>query len=381
LSKDPETERGGDLDTSRAVMRLAAEVFEVSAVCLSSEEPGTSVVDLVPGGLTLTRVRKPPMVPHRLLIAAARSRRSIVHTRFDVDALLPAIDACDADVFVAEHSYMAETFLRSMHFGAKRLIINTINTESQVWRASRGVLGTLLWRSILRDELRVARAADAVGTYDADEAEFYRRHGVLDARWIDLTAPPAAQLDIAASAPRLVCLGRRDWPPNQEAFLEALRLWPRIAAGLPEAELCVVGSKKPGTADPVYPPGVRDLGFVDDLDEFLGTCRALMAPVRTGGGLRAKLLDAASRGLPVIATSAAIGSLGQLFELPAHDTDEDFVATCRRYLLDSAAAAAEGTRLFEQNREHWALGRPERSVQQLINAASPSTGLPPSPLG
>ena len=102
-----------------------------------------------------------------------------------------------------------------------------------------------------------------------------------------------------------------------------------------------------------------------------------------GGGIYglASAYDAASRGLPVVATSAAIGSLGQLFELPAHDTDEDFVATCRRFLLDSAAAAAEGTRLFEQNRQHWALGRPERSVQALINAASPSAGLPPSPRG
>lgn len=382
MSKDPETERGGDLDTSRAVMRLAAESFEVSAVCLSSEEPGTSIVDLVPDGLTLTRVPKPPIVPHRLLIAAARSRRSVVHARFDVDALLPAIERCDADVFVAEHSYMAETFLRSRHFGAKRLIVNTINTESQVWRATRGVLGKLLWRSILRDELRVARAADAVGTYDADEADFYRHHGVRDARWIDLTAPPAAQLNISATPPRLVFLGRRDWPPNQEAFLEALRLWPRISAGIPDAELCVVGSKKPGASDPVYPPGVRDLGFVSDLDEVVGTCRALMAPVRTGGGLRAKLLDAASRGLPVVATSPAIGSLGPLFELPAYDTDGDFVAACRRYLLDSTAASAEGTRLFEQNREHWALGRPERSVHELISAgSSPSAGLPPCPLG
>jgi hypothetical protein len=227
----------------------------------------------------------------------------------------------------------------------------------------------------------VARAADAVGTYDAQEAEFYRKHGVLDARWIDLTAPPAAQLDISSSPPRLVCLGRRDWPPNQEAFLEALRLWPRISAGIPEAELCIIGAKKPDASDPAYPPGVRDLGFVADLDEVLGTCRALMAPVRTGGGLRAKLLDAASRGLPVVATSPAIGSLGPLFELPAHDTDEDFVATCRRYLLDSAAASAEGTRLFEQNRQHWALGCPERSVQDLISAANPSAGLPPCPLG
>jgi glycosyltransferase involved in cell wall biosynthesis len=368
LSKDPETERGGDLDTSRVVMRLAAKSFDVSAICLSSKS-GSAVVDLVPGGLRLTRVAKPTVKPRRLLVEAVRSRRSFVHARFDVDALLPAIEDCDADIFVAEHSYMAETFLRSSHFGVKPLVINTINTESQVWRATWGVLGRFQWRQILRDELRVARAANAVGTYDVEEAEFYRQHDVREARWIDLTAPPTEQLDISSTPRRLVLLGRRDWPPNQEAFIEALKLWPRISAGIPGAELCVIGDKKPGAAEPAYPPGVRDVGFVEDLSAFLGTCRAMMAPIKTGGGVRAKLLDAASRGLPVVATSPAIGSLGPLFDLSAHDTTESFVAECRRYLLDSAAASAAGARLFELNSEHWTLNRPERSIEGLLTAA------------
>jgi polysaccharide biosynthesis protein PslH len=372
LSKDPVTERGGDLDTSRIVMRLAAEAFDVSAICLSSAAPGSEIVDLVPGGLPLTRVQKSPVVPRRLLSDSIRSRRSIVHVRFDLDSLLPAIEASDADIFVAEHSYMAETFMRTSHFGMKGLIVNTINTESQVWRATHGLLGRLEWRRILRDELRIARAAHAVGVYDVDEADFYHQHGVHGARWLDLTAPPSHRLDLSATPPRLVHLGTRDWPPNQEGFLRALELWPQISAGIPGAELCVVGAKKPGATDPTYPPGVRDLGFVEDLDAVLGTCRALMAPIRTGGGLRAKLLDAASRGLPVVATTPAIGSLGPLLGLRAHDTDESFVGECRRLLLDRDAACSAGSQLYERNRQHWARGRPRHSVEKLLEAGAPT---------
>jgi hypothetical protein len=94
-----------------------------------------------------------------------------------------------------------------------------------------------------------------------------------------------------------------------------------------------------------------------------------MAPIKTGGGVRAKLLDAASRGLPVVATSAAIGSLGPLFELTAHDTSADFVAECRRYLLDAGAAAAAGSRLFELNEQHWRTDGPRRSIEELFNTA------------
>lgn len=373
LSKDPIAERGGDLDTSRVVMGLAATAFEVSAICLSSSSPGTSTVDIVPGGLALTRVPKPAYVRRQLLVDSIRTRRSIVHVRFDLEPLLPAIEASDADVFVAEHSYMAETFMRSRHFGTKGLVVNTINTESGVWRSTRGLLGRLEWRRILRDELRVAGAAHAVGVYDREEADLYRQHGV-HARWLDVTRPPVTRLEVSTTPPRLVHLGRRDWPPNQEGFLEALRLWPAISAGIPGAELCIVGLKKPGATDPRLPPGVRDLGFVDDLDEFLGTCRALVAPIRTGGGVRAKLLDAASRGLPVVATTPAIGSLGPLFGLAAHDSDEDFIRQCRLLLQDRAAACAAGSRLYELNERHWASGKPRRGIEGLVRLAETRFG-------
>jgi polysaccharide biosynthesis protein PslH len=368
LAKDPAREQGGDLATSRVVMRLAADVFDVSAICLAAEG-GTHCYDLGPG-IDLVKVPKPPVAPLRLLLESVRSRRSLVHERFDVDALLPAIEASDADVFVAEHSYMAETFLRSTRRGDARLIINTINTESQVWKVTRGRLGRLECPRILRDEVRVARAANAVGTYDAEEAEFYRDHGVPAARWIDLTFPPQQQIDIASTAPRLVFFGVRDWPPNQEAFLKSLELWPRISAGIPGAELWIAGAKKPAAREPQYPPGVHDVGFVPDLAEFLSTCRALMAPIKTGGGVRAKLLDAASRGLPVVATTPAIGSHGQVLNLTAYDDDDAFVGQCRRYLLDRSAAAAAGQELYEHNRLHWEKGRPRRSIEKLLGAAA-----------
>lgn len=368
LAKDPAREQGGDLATSRVVMRLAADAFDVSAICLAAEG-GTHRYDLGPG-IDLVKVPKPPVAPPRLMLKSALSRRSLVHERFDVDALLPAIEASDADVFVAEHSYMAETFLRSARRNDARLIINTINTESQVWKVTRGRLGRLECPRILRDEVRVARAADAVGTYDAEEADFYRDNGVPAARWIDLTFPPQQQIDIASTAPRLVFFGVRDWPPNQEAFLKSLELWPRISAGIPGAELWIAGAKKPGSRDPQYPPGVQDVGFVPDLAEFLSTCRALMAPIKTGGGVRAKLLDAASRGLPVVATTPAIGSHGQVLNLAAYDDDDAFVDQCRRYLLDGSAAAAAGRQLYERNRLHWEHDRPRQSIEDLLGAAA-----------
>jgi glycosyltransferase involved in cell wall biosynthesis len=239
-----------------------------------------------------------------------------------------------------------------------------------VWLATRGLLGRIEAPRLLRDEIRVARAANAVGTHDMHEAEMYRANGVTQARWLDVTLPPGDKIDVSATSRRLAFVGGRDWPPNQEGFLDALRLWPKIAAGIPGAELCIVGSKKPGAKDPVYPDGVLELGFVENLQEFLDTCRASIAPIKTGGGVRMKLLDAASRGLPVVGSGPAVGSLSSLFGLPTFDDDEAFVAECRRLLLDSDAAAKAGTDLYERNLVHWREKRPHRAVQDLILAGT-----------
>lgn len=368
VSKDPVTEHGGDVELARVVMRLAAESFDIRAICLTDEPPGESVVDVVSGGLRLQRIVQHPVDKVGLLTGSLRKRRSLVHIRFDTPELLAAIEASDDDVFFCEHNYMGESFIRSKHFGSKGFVINTINTESQVWLSTRGLLGKIEAPRLLRDELRVAKLANAVGCYEIEEAQMYRDHGVPGARFMEVTLPPIKQIDVSATDRRLVFLGGRDWPPNQEAFLVALRLWPRIAEGIPDAELVIVGAKKTGSTDPEYPDRVRDLGFVDDLPAFLRTCRALMAPIRTGGGVRVKLLDAASQGLPVIGSKPAVGSLDELFGMSTFDDDDAFVAECRRLLLDRDAAVQVGNDLYEVNREHWAQKRPQKAVEDLVYA-------------
>lgn len=369
LAKDPVADHGGDIELSRVAMRLAAESFDVSAISLSRES-GSGTFDVVPGGLELTRVPKGTVDKASVLVGSLAKMRSLVHVRFDTAPLRQAIENAPApDVYVAEHSYMAESLLRTRRIGDANFVINTINTESQVWLSTRGALGRIEAPRLLRDELRVARKAAAVGCYEIEEAQMYRDEGIPGARFMEVTLPPKTQIDVSSSPRRLVFMGIRDWPPNQEAFLIALRLWPRISAGIPDAELCIIGAKKPGATDPVYPAGVRDLGFVDDLSEFLSSCRALMAPIRTGGGVRVKVLDAISLGLPVIGTAEANGSLPELFsELPVYDEEEAFVQRCRELLLDRDAAVDAGNRLYEANRAHWQQGRPRQAVADLVQA-------------
>ncbi len=352
LSKDPTTTHGGDLTISRELMDISRTTHDTVCICLSPDVTATERGD------ELIRVPKPEVAGLSIGLSSLRRRRSLVHTRFDHDAYVEALNQVEADVYVADHSYMAEPFLRSRWAGSAKLLINTVISESFVWSQTRGLTGKVDSVRIRRDELRVARAAHGVGTYDADEAAYYRDHGVPAARWLDITLPPKPAVDVSATGQRLAFVGERAWPPNHHAFLRLLEWWPEISAGLPDAELIVVGNRH---AEARLPDGVSDLGFVDDLDAVLATCRGIAAPVETGGGVRVKILDAASRGLPVVATSSAVGSLSSVFDIACHDDKASFVAACRELLTDVDAASAEGRRIHAVNADRWSAGVPQKT--------------------
>ena len=234
LSKDPDTTYGGDLTLSRLLVRLAMSSASVRRICLSATPTDSDA--------TMTRIYKPGVNSAKIALRSIRTGHSLVHTRFDVDELVPAIEATDSDVYVADHSYMAEPYLRSSRAtSSARLLVNTVISESMVWHATRGIVGRLDTARIRRDELRVGLAAHSVGTYDAEEVDDYHREGIARVHWLDLTLPPATQVAVDSTTPRLVFLGDRSWPPNDEAFRLLLQWWPSIADGVPDAELYVVG--------------------------------------------------------------------------------------------------------------------------------------------
>lgn len=358
LSKDPTTTSSGDMEMNRILLDLAARDHDVTVICLS-EQP-----DLPPEP-GLVRVAKPEVNALAIAWRSLRRRRSLVFARFDTDELVAAIEATDADVYVAVHRYMAESFLRSTRAGGPApLLVCAVVSEAVVWANTRGLVGRQQVRRITADERRIARAADAMAAYEQEEAEQALAEGARRSVWLELTRPPLAAIDIAVTGPRLLMLGDRTWGPNQEAYRSVLELWPDIARGIDGAELIIVG--KPAEQVPQLPDGASDLGFVDDLEGTIASCRAMVAPVSTGGGVRVKILEAASRGLPVVGTSVAIGSLGPILGLTPHDDPADFVAACRALLLDPAAATAEGSRLHAANADHWSTGRPQQTFDTWV---------------
>jgi hypothetical protein len=354
LAKDPTSEAVGDTAMMNHLLTLVRAHHDVSIICWS-KQPDLGSADGV------VRLPKPSVSPVRIAARALSHRRSLLHARYDDPALRDAIEASDADAFVAVHHYVAEALLRSSRHEAPLYIVNVV-PEAPVWRDTRGWLGRVQAGAIARDEARVIRHAVSVGSYDKADAAAVSAVEARRSVWLELTLPPRSPMDVRSTPPRLAVLGDRRWAPNERAWQRMLALWPEVSAGVPNAELVAIGHPAAGASRQGLPAGATDLGFVDDLAATLATCRALAAPIDVGGGVRVKLLEAAAIGLPVVATSAAAGSLTDLLGIEPVDDDVRFVAACRRFLTASEFAANQGAQLHAANVAHGESGRAEASV-------------------
>jgi len=102
----------------------------------------------------------------------------------------------------------------------------------------------------------------------------------------------------------MLFLGSFRHPPNVEALEWFVgRVLPAILQKSPKAKLVVVGSEPPPRHSlPDLPDNIELRGFVEDVREPLGRYAVFVCPIRSGSGMRVKLLEAFSAGIPVVST-------------------------------------------------------------------------------
>ncbi len=109
----------------------------------------------------------------------------------------------------------------------------------------------------------------------------------------------------------LVFWGRLDFEPNADAVCWfAHRVWPRLRERQPQAQLKIVGKN---AGDHVRQlgdiRGIEFVGEVDDIRTYAQAAAATILPMRCGGGIKNKLLEAAAMGLPILASPKAVKGL------------------------------------------------------------------------
>ena len=158
---------------------------------------------------------------------------------------------------------------------------------------------------------------------------------------------------------RVTHVGTMNWPPNVEGLLWFWeQVWPQVRERAPGARLTVIGKNPPDRIRALDRQADVDvLGYVDDLAPYLADTAAFVIPLRAAGGMRVKILDAWSWGLPIVSTT--IGAEGISYQdgdqILLADTPDLFGQAVQRLLADEGLRArlrANG-RKWVEDRYDW----------------------------
>ena len=105
----------------------------------------------------------------------------------------------------------------------------------------------------------------------------------------------------------IMFVGNFNHLPNRDAvawFVE--EVFPRVQVAIPGVQFNVVGSHLPDQIAALARPGVNIVGWVHDLSPLYDSIRLVVAPLRYGAGIKGKLGESASHGVPFVCTNIAI---------------------------------------------------------------------------
>ncbi len=187
-----------------------------------------------------------------------------------------------------------------------------------------------------------------------------------------LSLPPAA--DPALEQPdSLLFVGNFTHQPNRDAAIWLAReIVPAVLARRPQARLRIVGSNAPAEILALAGSAVEVISDAPVVEPLIEAAAVVVAPVRTGGGMRMKVLQALGAGKAVVTTSR--GSEGfDCFGTPplaVADGAEEFASEAASLLTDGKRRRqlAQGARAFAQAHyapDAWAL-RLERLYEEAI---------------
>lgn len=169
--------------------------------------------------------------------------------------------------------------------------------------------------------------------------------------------------------PKILFIGTLTWAPNNEGIIWYLKKVVPLLESKMKFQLYIVG-KNPSEEVKRLTEGKENItvtGYVDSVDLYYEICDYMIVPLLSGSGQRVKIIEAFSKGMPVISTK--IGAEGLEYKdgksIFIADTPEEFVEKSEKIIeLTTRKVLSENSKdVFERNYSI-------RAVSKKINEAT-----------
>jgi len=307
-----------------------AKHVEVDLVCVSKTvaEDRANIAELEPYCRSIT------VFPAEQQPAPAFSRTSAHELRHRSEGVDDHIASLAPDVVHIEGFYLHQHVPRDL---AAPVLLTEQNIEFELFAQRKEA-----WQARVTKHAEIAtwRAADRLAAVTAEDAavmeELSGQQVVVVPDGIDL---PPLDLDPRAVKPHTVLyVGNFDYAPNLDAAEWLLsRIMPKVWNRVPDAVLHLVGN----AGDRHFPRSDRRVlvtGRVPDLAPYYQEAAAVVCPLRVGGGVKVKMLEAIAYGKAVVSTGVGLQGLGEepSAAIGATDTAEAFSDRLCEILSDDA---------------------------------------------
>lgn len=257
------------------------------------------------------------------------------------------------DVVHADQLWMAQYALAAKAASAQtKLILDQHNAVHLIPRRLADEASSPLKKSFL------AREARAMAAYETEVCQRFDhvvwvtaedRQAVAGAADVPSSVIPictdtsmARPIRPAPTRRRVTFLGGLHWPPNAQGIAWfANQVFPEVRAEIPDAVLTIIGKNPPAGLEG---EGIEVTGYVVDPLPYLAETGVFVVPLHAGGGMRVKILDAWSWGLPVVSTT--IGAEGIEIQpgedMLIADSAPEFARAVIRVLKDESLAQRLG---------------------------------------
>lgn len=261
--------------------------------------------------------------------------------------------------FVKQKGYNLFTILRQ-HNVESTIFQRAMEEEDNIIK--KAYLG-IQYKRLYRYESQMVSLFDAVYTItdeDTKRMKDMNRQAVVKTlpAGVDMEKYFPMERDRKEEGPVLMFLGTMSWLPNVNGitwFIESI--FPMVLQKYQHTKLYIVGKNPPEKLYKYrdqYPDNIVITGYVEDERSYIANSDVFIVPLKIGGGMRIKILNALAMKKPIVTTSVGVEGINlQPFSLLIADEEEKFANGILKLLANKKFASQMSETGFQSVKESY----------------------------
>lgn len=172
----------------------------------------------------------------------------------------------------------------------------------------------LEWKKLKKYELDICSKASLVLTVSEEDKNTLKSESgnikAIGAVPIGVDTDYFKIIDRNTESKTILSIATMYWPPNVDSMLYFCHdIFPLIKKVIPDAKLNIAGQRPVKEIINLSSENIIVSGYIYDSREIAKECAVFIVPLRSGSGVRVKILNAMAMGLPIVTTSIGVEGL------------------------------------------------------------------------